>query len=319
MPLCGRRQIRGMGRRGPKASVFGQADAADTGSVLVEQKYCAYDEAIDRELTALHDALRRGVPNTQLEIDTYLFAAGPPLSCTLPASCLRMSILNVVSFETLPNIQERVTKVLLASETDNSISAQFLRQCLPLKRRTKRAQRDITWTPHHAADMRVFVRCAYGTLLGLYPSCSKFAHFNNRVALNSLLHSVLVGDVQVLTTFCNKLSYILRIALMEHCCQTISTFSPGLVHTLNKKKQFFAFCNTMYSVGDSFRADLNKMQLPVYNKERCFEMLMGLEDTAQTLFDRCSRAFRTVISTPPTAVVSSQARRTIMKSSKVDG
>lgn len=166
--------------------------------------------------------------------------------------------------------------------------------------------------------MKVYIRCLYGSLLGLYPTCSKFAHFNNRVAINALLHAVLVSPAETVTRFCNSLSYILRIGVMEHACQTIENFCPGIVYALNKKKQFHSFCNTMRSVGDTFRAEMNKFLLPVDDIPSTMQALVKLDANAQILFDRCSRAFRTVVPTVHAQPVPSQIRKSILQKAQKD-
>eukprot|EP00961_Rhodomonas_salina_P194732 2629374-Rhodomonas_salina.1 len=85
---------------------------------------------------------------------------------------------------------------------------------------------------------------------------------------------------------------------MEHCCYTLTEYNPGLVHALNQKKQFHLFASSIYSVGDTFRAELNKIVLDSGDQKGTWEKMMTLENSAQTLFDRCSRAYRTVISPP---------------------
>lgn len=274
--------------------------------------YCIHSIQINNILRRLHKDLRNGVPYVQQEIDRYLFVCGPRLSSVIPVDDFILQPEHTLRFEMLPNIQNKITSVLSIYDPDTHIPSQFLRQCIPLKRRTKRAQRDIIWSPDESKDMKVFVRCIYGTLLGLYPLCSKFTHFHNRIAINGLLHAVLVADPEILTQFCNTFSYTLRLATMEHCCYIIDTFAPSLASALNKKKQFPSFTSTIYSVGDSFRAELNKNDFNAADLAECWRMMLVLEETAQTLFDRCSRAFRTVISPSINVAMTSTYHRNIL-------
>lgn len=341
LPLYTARQVRAIGRRGRIAQACGasrltgirDADTQDSESVETTPHakgaashtqaadhgrhynpgltYCKDYPDVDSVLCALHDDLRAGVPGTQLEIDRYLFVAGPAIALTLPRQCLVLPVHLVPRFETLPNVHEMLCRVLAGNSTENSTPVQFIRQCVPLKRRTKRAQRELVWTAGDAFEMRIFVRCAYGLLLGLYPLSSKFAHFNNRVGINALLHSVLVAPADVVAAFCNSVCYMLRVALMEHVCYTVSTFSKGLQHSLDKKRQFAPFCATMSSIGDSFRSELNKFELQPHDKPGMMRVFLKLETCAQTLFDRCSRAYRTVTPPLPASTISSVCRKTV--------
>lgn len=218
----------------------------------------------------------------------------------------------VVTCESLPDIMPLVVSMLSVSQAnDTSPCVQFLRQCVPLKRRTKRAQRDIHWTQQSAPTMQIFLRCAMGTLLGLYPTCCKSVDFHNRVALNSLTHTLLVGPPSLLTEFFNAVSYTLRLCVMEYCCFCIQTYAPGLVVALNKKKQFHVFCKAIHGVCDVYRSDLNLSNLDAAHADRTWAQLRKLEISAQTLFDRCSRAFRTVITSTAHCGLSGAMRRSI--------
>jgi hypothetical protein len=86
-----------------------------------------------------------------------------------------------------------------------------------------------------------------------------------------------------------------------------------LLAALNKKKQFPMFVRSIHSVCDAFRGDLNRAQLSVTDPSGTWKTLEALEDNAQTLFDRCSRAFRTVIAPLSTRAVASAPRRRIAK------
>eukprot|EP00961_Rhodomonas_salina_P278561 3763617-Rhodomonas_salina.1 len=336
LPLFTFRQARDIARRGLKAAPvtvlqstacrnpltnknqFLNRDTVEQISDVQTQTFYIHDPEINQTLCELHDDLRNGVQGAQEQIDRYLFAAGPVLSVPIPQRDFVLPLMHIIRFETLPNMQNYIEQILMVNDTSNTTMSQFLRQCIPLKRRTKRAQRDIVWKQEDWMDMRVLVRCAYGTLLGLYPMCSKFTLFQNRVAINAVLHAILVSNSCTLTAACNVLCYTLRIATMEHCCYTIHTFCPALVYSLNKKKQFTSFCTTIYNIADNFRTEINKLRLPTEDVSAALKMLSTLETTAQTLFDRCSRAFRTVITTTQNDQLHSQSRRGILQALRRD-
>lgn len=80
--------------------------------------------------------------------------------------------------------------------------------------------------------------CVWQELLCFYwrhmPS-KQVLHFQNRVAMNKLLHKILVSPPEVVVDFCNSVSFFLRIAMMEHCCYIINNFSPSLLHAMDSK------------------------------------------------------------------------------------
>jgi hypothetical protein len=143
LPLFSHRQIRDMGRRGLNSPAG--CKHKSNSQTLQHQIYCADNERMNNVLKRLHNDLRNGVPETQQRIDAYLFAVRAGINGKLPREAFILTTFTTPRFETLPDISKSIVGVLLSTDTDNSIQTQFLRQCIPLKRRTKRAQREITW------------------------------------------------------------------------------------------------------------------------------------------------------------------------------
>jgi hypothetical protein len=136
----------------------------------------------------------------------------------------------------------------------------LLRQCIPLRRRTKRAQREVQWREESCFAMQTLVRCMQGTLLGLYPNSLKVIAFGARIGVWRLLRSMLVLTFEKLHRCMQKIPYIIKLCCMEHLCNTIYDYHPGICHTLNQSGQKVEhFCNSVSTICDIFRGELNTM------------------------------------------------------------
>ena len=159
--------------------------------------------------------------------------------------------------------------------------------------------------------MQTLVRCIQGTLLGLYPNCLKAIAFGARVSIIRFLRSVLVQDFRVMHMCMQKIRYITKLCIMEHLCNTIYDYHPGICHTLNCSGQKIEhFCNSVSSICDIFRGELNTMfcatdalaassaqplAAPSAGIDKILVILPQLERMAHSYFERCTRAYRGII------------------------
>jgi len=190
--------------------------------------------AIESQLVYLHTLQRSdgAKNNVQAEIDRYLFA------CVDAAfSHLVLPRNNVPHYDNLPDISHYALGILdptMDATPELQQVLLLLRQCTPLRRRTKRAQREVQWRRDSMSAMQTLVRCIQGTLLGLYPNCLKAIAFGARVSIIRFLRSVLVQDFRVMHMCMQKIRYITKLCIMEHLCNTIYDYHPGICHTLNR-------------------------------------------------------------------------------------
>jgi hypothetical protein len=256
--------------------------------------------AIEAQLVLLHAQQRSdGVKNVQAEIDRYLFA------CVSSAfSHLVLPRNNVPHYDNLPDISHYALGILDPTMDANPELQQvllLLRQCTPLRRRTKRAQREVQWRMDSIAAMQTLLRCIQGTLLGLYPNCLKAIAFGARVAIIRFLRSLLVQDFRVMHMCMQRIRYITKLCIMEHLCNTIYDYHPGICHTLNCSGQKIEhFCNSVSSICDIFRGELNTMYCAggdtnVEGLDRILTILPQMERMAHSYFERCTRAYRGII------------------------
>jgi hypothetical protein len=273
--------------------------------------FCLFDESIENHLQTLH-ARQRLKGDVQPEIDTYLIA------CIAPH--LRHLVLphnNVPHYDNLPDISNYALGILDSSMDSDPELQQvllLLRQCTPLRRRTKRAQREVQWREESLFSMQTLVRTMQGTLLGLYPNCLKAIPFGARVGLLRFLRTLLVQPFEKLHTCMQRIPYIVKLAVMEHLCNTIYDYHPGICHTLNRSGQKVEhFCNSVSTICDIFRGELNTIYctnasssstadgMPhvgldgARNTAIILDLLPSLEKIAHSYFERCTRAYRGII------------------------
>jgi hypothetical protein len=140
---------------------------------------------------------------------------------------------------------------------------------------------------------RLTYRSHQGTLLGLYQSCARSVSFVTRVQIYRFIRSILVTDFATLDKVLQRIRYILKISVMEHLCNTIADYHPGIRHMLNKSgQQLQHFCNAVTTMCDIFRGELNSLFL----KTNCiFKAMIKMEKSAHSFFERCTRAYRGII------------------------
>ena len=259
---------------------------------------------IEQQLVQLHGLQRAGsTKHVQAEIDRYLFAC-----ISSKFSHLVLPRNNVSHYDNLPDISHYALGILDPTMDANTELQQvllLLRQCTPLRRRTKRAQREVQWRRDSMPAMQTLLRCIQGTLLGLYPNCLKAIAFGARMSIVRFLRSLLVQEFQVMHMCMQKIRYITKLCIMEHLCNTIYDYHPGICHTLNCSGQKIEhFCNSVSSICDIFRGELNTMFCAGGNGgggehggdlDRILQILPQLERMAHSYFERCTRAYRGII------------------------
>lgn len=244
----------------------------------------------------MHALQRSGNRHVQTEIDRYLFA------CTNAArQHLVLPRNHVPHYDNLPDISHYAVGILdplMDTHQELQQVLLLLRQCTPLRRRTKRAQREVQWRVESTFAMQTLIRCCQGTLLGLYPNCLKTIAFGARVGILHFLRSVLVMEFKHLHLCMQKIRYITKLCIMEHICNTVYDYHPGICHTLNQSGQKVEhFCNSVSSICDIFRGELNTLFCASTNApiDTILTLLPQLERIAHSYFERCTRAYRGII------------------------
>ena len=206
--------------------------AREGGAPTDAYLFCSFDPKINAILANLHAQLQGGDRRAQAEIDRYLAISPQAPHMIIPRDVApHYDNLPDISYLTTGMLQTPVTTTH-ACDVDKQIYL-LLRQCTPLRRRTKRAQREVMWKPESLSIMRVLLRCAHGTLLGLYPTSVRSVAFTWRRAIFATLRTLLVQPFEALNTCLSHMRYICKVCLMEHLCNTIQDYHPGLAYILN--------------------------------------------------------------------------------------
>ena len=273
--------------------------------------FCGFDEGIEMRLRDLHHTAQSMLhrDGVQAEIDTYLVACISPVLChlVLPRN-------NVPHYDNLPDISSYALGVLdpaMDSDPELQQVLLLLRQCMPLRRRTKRAQREVQWRQESCFAIQTLLRCMQGTLLGLYPNCLKGIAFGARVGILQFLRTLIVQPFEKLDACMQRIPYITKLCVMEHLCNTIYDYHPGVCHTLNRSGQKVEhFCNSVSTICDIFRGELNTLYCAAVESastaaaaadtsfseaDAILQILPKLEKIGHSYFERCTRAYRGII------------------------
>ena len=258
--------------------------------------FCPFNARIDAILSPLHVQLRAGARHVQKEIDRYIVACSTP-------QMQHMVLLKhtIPHYDNLPDIQNLAIGILDTSAdlgaTDFQQIFLLMRQCTPLRRRTKRAQREVQWRPGSFAGMQILIRCTLGTLMGLYPSCTRPVAFAWRVRIYAFIRTLLVQPFEILNQCMAKIRYVCKLCIMEHICNTVSDYYPGIFYILNKNGcQMQSFSKAVATMCDLFRNDINGAFTAAGGD--VLATFRTLDTVAKSLFERCTRSFRGAIINP---------------------
>ena len=253
--------------------------------------FCKFNPRFEALLQEYHAHLRSGNKKYQSEIDRYLVACSSQRfqHLVLPRG-------RVPHYDNLPDLSFYTIAIIDGSRDHIPYLQQIfllLRQCTPLRRRTKRAHRELQWEEHSMQGIQHLVQTMQGTLLGLYPTCARAVAFVTRIHVYRFVRSLLVLDFGGINVFLQRMRYIIKICVMEHLCNTITDYHPGICHMLNKSgQQLQHFCHAVTTMCDIFRGELNA----AFAKCGCIVgALLQLEKSAHSFFERCTRAYRGII------------------------
>lgn len=274
------------------------------GEPVKQSIFCHHNTHIDDILIEMHTLQRSGNRDIQQMIDRYLFICYNSVFCNL-----KLPKTSVPHYNNLPDIFT-YTVGILDSNMDSDSSLQqvllLLRQCIPLRRRTKRAQREVQWTTDNMFSMQTLIRCMQGMLLALYPTSLNNIAFHARIGVIVFLRTLLVQPFHILQKALQRIGYILKLAVMEHLCCTIIDYYPSVCHTLNRSGQKIEhFCNSVSTICDIFRGELNSLFCAQIQKNQALEagyqsrifmsIIPQLNKLAHSYFERCTRAYRGII------------------------
>ena len=277
--------------------------------------FCPYNKEVDVHLCDMHVLQRAGDANVQADIDRYLI-----MCIGVDFQHLVLPRNNVPHYDNLPDMSA-CTICILDCSMDARMEMQqvllLVRQCTPLRRRTKRAQRELQWKPESLAYMQQVLRCIQGTLLGLYRG-NKSVAFGVRSAIIRILRSMILLPFAKMNACMRQIRYIIKLSMMEHLCNSMHDYNPGapfaapfaqvraahaplagIYHILNQSAgQMDSFLQSVTTICNIFRGEVNTMYFASAEKEPAqavLGMLPHMEKLAHSYFERCTRAYRGII------------------------
>ena len=112
-----------------------------------------------------------------------------------------------------------------------------------------------------------------------------------RVSIYAFLRTLLTQPFDKLDACLARMRYVCKICLMEHLCNTVADYHPGLAYILNNGiEQVLSFTHGVVTMCDKFRGEVNAAFAA--NDGDVLRAFDALEPIAHSLFERCTRSFR---------------------------
>lgn len=243
-------------------------DTADPGGM----RYCS-EPAMDSVMRQLHFSLLHGSPSAQIEIDRRMLAcvaldSGWNTDSGLrhvPVEWLFTARSDTVQYSRLPDLTRfmisAITNAATASVVPGNLRSlglfeTLILSALPCLRSGKVAHN--VFADRCVCTQQECVACInlmYGTLLGLFPCCSKKPVFPVRKAVFQALHSLAVSPVAVQKAALAAMPYLLKLCVIEYVSNITRDYCPAefaILSSIKGMDVYFHVCNNMC---DSFRME----------------------------------------------------------------
>jgi hypothetical protein len=246
--------------------------------------YCSADTNLNDELKFWHTEMQRGNSVAQIEIDRRLFActileANSMRLGTMPIKELYLDYCDTVHMNNIPDLiwvfRDRLRNGVYYTALQDSI----FRYSIPCIRKSKHP----FTTKLHAASMAaaskpdaskpdaskpdaskpatdhmdclcsVYINVMYGTLLGLYPHCSKTPTFKIRKKLFCALYTLSIAPQSVQEKFICQYINLMRLCFMEYFVYVIDKFCNVERNLMCKCLNYDIYTNLCQTSSDLFR------------------------------------------------------------------
>lgn len=196
-------------------------------------RFCAGDDVLDRELAVLHEQLlgesgEDGVScrlQAQLEIDRRLhacYAADTGWRVTLPLHWLFTPVEYTMQYKLLPDIIRFMTNCVTKPLSSFNLIESLVYNAMPCFRKCRFLQRSVDVQPVY--ELVVCINVLYGTLLGLFPSCSKKPVFHIRKYVTVYLRALTTSTLENMANFMKTHPCLVRLCFMEYVVNTKRDF-----------------------------------------------------------------------------------------------
>ena len=227
-----------------------QTDSSKKHPETAPVLFCVHNVKIDTLLSDLHDALRRGVPQTQIQIDTLLLAASCP-SDSVAHSLIQPKSLTL-RYDNIADLT-RFAFAFFANGVQDTFFAHVTQQISPLRRRV-RQRRGRVVEPQCAVETSVCMSLLQALLFGLYPRSCKTPVYQARRKLAVALYHLRVKPFATQKLFVTNTPSLLKLALTEYWLNVRLDFCPVEQKHLSKcVPQLAAYDQACSAACDSLR------------------------------------------------------------------
>lgn len=193
--------------------------------------------------------------------------------------------------------------ILQAIGRTNSIEdrlVMLMRTCFLFFPPSRRIQKRTEWEVVHGKSLVVLLRACLPTLLSLYPQTgTKDVQFELRVLLFRRWHALLAGTHEQRVKFFTANSSLLRVCLIEYFYYYVLHVHP-MPRAVISADKIALLARNASNIGQHLRMELNKdmdglVRVADGGDIDVDELLAGIADRAQLMFDRSMRYSKTVL------------------------
>lgn len=278
-------------------NIFPHIDETLANETLANE-YCS-DPRLNKELAFFHQQLLMGAEMAQVEIDRRLpacIAADNGWRAKfkhMPLECLYTLPGDTIQYKRLPDILRFLTKYNFKNQSGTSIFEILIHNALPCLKRGRLSQNPFSLPQEthkkngqleHKHPTFEFVACInilYGTLFGLYPTCSKKPTFQVRKSIFRVLHTLSVSKTEYQRHVLHKIPSIVRLCFMEYIVNVTRDYCPCEFSHFMGIKGMDIFYNICTNICDNFRMEgLQSAEI---------HSLLDIEELAAVYMERFTR------------------------------
>jgi hypothetical protein len=255
--------------------------------------YCDSNAKLNQELTVWHTELQRGNPIAQLEIDRRLFVCSILESqqgsvhpmFTEHMEKLYLNYEDTIHAKNLPDLIWIFRCRLMYGVYNTALEESVFRYSIPCIRKskhpvvvssssslsstgsgkTKRGKGGVSTARNNISSplqqdstntetmCSVYINIMYGTMLALYPHCSKSPTFHIRKQIFCKLYTLSVSPLEKQTEFVLKYMNLMRLCVMEYFVYVLEQFCNVERELMCKCLNYDVYTNLCQTSSDLFR------------------------------------------------------------------
>jgi hypothetical protein len=227
--------------------------------------YCASNSILNEEFVFWHTELQKGNIMAQLEIDRRLFVLSileantttqSPLM-SVPPKALYLEFEDTIQATNLPDLIWIFRQRLMHGVYNTALQDSIFRYSIPCIRKSKHPCAAKLFTAAQTEPLdnlcSVYINVMYGTLLALYPHCSKSPTFSIRKRLFRELYTLSVSSIQMQHDFILKNMNLVRLCFMEYFVFVLENYCNVERNLMCKCLNYDVYTNLCETSADLFR------------------------------------------------------------------